>query len=103
MSVRIPMPPGCYGVKTLDGREYNRTPGSTVVMEDHHAAQIAGSAAGINGILSAQRLTAIGTRRGKVCTNQECRRVWQVWTTTCHRCGAPTEDSEAQHNGPVRT
>lgn len=92
MTTRVPLPPGCYGVKVEDtGREYNRTPGGTITMSDADAAKIKHSSAGINGILSADRMTAIGTRIGQVCTNPECRRVWQAWTHTCHTCGSPTE------------
>ena len=93
MSARVALPrtgrkTGCYGLEFPDGSKVSGRPGSTVTVDDHQAAQIAASSNSRLGLVSATMQTSLGTRSGRWCV--PCRKLWQGWTTKCHKCGGPT-------------
>lgn len=85
MSTRVELPTGCYGLKMPDGTKYDAKPGRSVVVEDHHARQVAKSSNAKLGIVDASKGYAIGTRRGKRC--DDCQFLAQGWASACPRCG----------------
>ena len=90
MTVRVNLPPGCYGLKADDGTPYNDKPGGKVVIEDHHAKQIMKGRNGQLGIITDRQPVSIGTRRGQRCIR--CGFLAQGWATQCPRCGGETEE-----------
>jgi len=92
---RVQLPPGCYGVEGVNGQKYSARPGGTLDVPQHVADRISKSTAGATGVLRGGELLSLGTKRGRLC--RDCRRMWQAWSTTCPRCGEPTEaDHESE-------
>ena len=98
MSVRVKLPgepgkPGCVGlVSRMDGTQYRGRPGSTITIDDRHAAEMAISnrTGSDNGLLSLKEGFSFGTRKGRTCSESCSRTTWNVWNDTCPRCGAAT-------------
>lgn len=67
-----------------------RTEGGTIKVPDEYMPELKASNAVRNGILSAGRSFRLGTKQGRVCSESCSPRVWQVWTTECPGCRAPT-------------
>jgi hypothetical protein len=91
MSTRIELPPGCSGITCQDGTRYTGRKGGSVVVDDRHAAAIARSRHGGTGLITAARMTQLGTRTGRWCP--ACARLWQAWSRTCPRCGGVTTEA----------
>lgn len=92
---RVQLPPGCYGIEGANGKKYSAKPGGTLDVPQHVADRISKSTAGASGVLRGGELLSLGTKRGRLC--RDCRRMWQAWSTTCPRCGEPTEaDHESE-------
>jgi hypothetical protein len=86
---RVNLPPGCGGFTAADGR-YDARPGTHVTVSDEHAARLRKSAHTSVGMISVGGGIVIGTKKGRRC--DPCGgRVWQAWSLSCPRCGAPTE------------
>ena len=88
---RANLPPGCFSLQMEDGTQYRaRRAGGHVEVADHHAKAINQTVGnGDAGLVSAKGAHYIGTRNGRWCP--DCRRLWNVWNTTCVKCGGPTE------------
>lgn len=88
--MKVQLPPGCKGFDCKDGTRYTATkPGGQVTVSDRHAdaikdSQFAGDAQLIGNI----GRESFGTRRTMKCP--KCRRLWNAWTTECHKCGEAT-------------
>lgn len=91
---KVQLPPGCYGFECKDGTKYTGKPGTSVDVSDRHAEALKKSQFGGDGHLIGHvgRLS-IGTKDGKWC--RSCNRLWNVWNSTCPKCGTATE-SEAE-------
>lgn len=88
MSQRVQLPPGCSGFRCADGSVYSAKPGTSVVLEDHHASSLAKSQHQSIGLVKSGESFSIGTKKGRWCP--ACSRVWQAWSVACPRCGAET-------------
>ena len=93
MTRRAQLPPGCKSLAMEDGTTYNAArAGGHVDVSDHHARYInAMGGNGDAGLVSASGGHYIGTKTGRWCTNCQPARLWNVWSTQCPRCGAPTQ------------
>lgn len=93
---RLLLPPGCYGVQAGEGgKQYNGKPGGVVTIDERDVPKIASSTAGRNGLLTANRTYGIGTRAGRLCTDEHgtgCRFLAQAWSETCPKCGSATQE-----------
>lgn len=88
MSVRVNLPPGCYGLEDRTGKTRPVRPGSAVTVSDEMASRIRSSKLGSVGMLSGTERHFLGTRNGRWCT--ACRRLWNAWNDRCPRCKAET-------------
>lgn len=89
MSVKVNLPPGCYGFQAKDGTKYDANrPGGTVTVSDRHAKAINEGQFGEKGLVSAKGAQSFGTKTTMACT--QCNRKWNAWNTTCPRCGIET-------------
>lgn len=98
--MKVQLPPGCYGFDCKDGTKYTGRPGGHVDVDDRHAKAIRTGQFGQAGFVSASGAVSFGTRRGQRC--RPCNRVWNVWNTSCPRCGAPTESESEEAHDRVR-
>jgi hypothetical protein len=87
MSQTFTLPPGCRGFTTADGQTLRSSSNGTITLEDNHASRLLRSAHASTGLVSAQS-HRLGTKTGRWCVS--CSRLWQAWTTRCHRCGELT-------------
>jgi hypothetical protein len=95
VATTLQLPSGCYGIQMPGGQEINGRPGGRISVPDEYVPAIKASNAGRNGILDTQRGTALGTRRGRRCLDQYeqgCTFLAQAWSTSCPRCGSPTQE-----------
>lgn len=96
MGVKVNLPPGCAGLDLKDGSRYNarRAPGGGRMVEvsERHARAINSGQFGEQGLMDAHERSQIGTKKGRWC--KPCGRIWQAWTTTCHKCGGETVPEE---------
>jgi hypothetical protein len=83
MGERVNLPPGCGGFTCLDGSRYDAKPGTSVVLEDHHAAKLKKSQHSAIGLVTSMSYS-LGTKMGTRCPT--CRFLGQAWTTECPRC-----------------
>jgi hypothetical protein len=89
----IELPPGCYGVQdSVTGLEFNGKPGGKVDVPDELVPAIQNSSAGRSGTLTTTRSYQIGTKRGRVCTDNGCGFLAQAWSEKCPRCKSPTRE-----------
>jgi len=91
---RVQMPEGCTGLDMADGTRYSGKPGDMVTVEDRHASAINRSYYRDAGIMRGEQVLVIGTRAARTCTSCTPSRRWNVWNTSCPRCGAPTTSEE---------
>jgi hypothetical protein len=86
MPVRVNLPDGCEGLQLQDGTRYDAPrAGGAVTVSDDHARWING---GDGALVQASGRQFLGTKRGRWC--EACRRLWQVWSVVCPRCGEAT-------------
>ena len=86
---RVRLPDGCYGLNMANGRKYKaEKPGGTVEVSGKDAHYINTSYYGQSGIMTGNPQFGIGTRKGRWC--EPCKRLWNVWSAECPRCGAAT-------------
>ncbi len=88
------LPEGCFGLDMADGTRYSGRPGDVVTVADEHASAINKSWYRQAGVMRGEMTYAIGTRRARVCTTCRPTRKWNLWNTTCPRCGQPTDIEE---------
>lgn len=89
MTVKVNLPPGCYGFQAKDGTKYDANrPGGSVSVDDRHAKAINEGQFGQNDFVSAKGMQSFGTKISQVC--EPCGRVWNAWNHTCPKCGAET-------------
>lgn len=88
------MPPGCFGLDLADGTKYTGNPGTTLNVSDDHARAINKSWYGSAGVMRGDEQYAVGTKAARVCLGCRPSRRWNLWTTTCPRCGAETSTEE---------
>lgn len=88
--VKVALPPGCDGLQ-VGGRTYRRAAGGEHAMVPERAAEVIRSV-DTGGIVSASAQTlSVGTRKGRWCMQCSPPRLWNAWSHSCPRCGAPTE------------
>lgn len=83
MGERVNLPPGCGGFTCADGTRYDAKPGTSVTLEDKHAAKLRKSNHRAIGLVTPMSY-ALGTKDGMRCP--ACRFLGQAWTTECPRC-----------------
>jgi hypothetical protein len=89
MPVTVELPPGCKGLDCKDGTRYTAAqPGGHIRVDDRHAEAITQGQYGEHGLMDARGRTFLGTKAGRECS--ACRRVWQVWSFVCPKCGGET-------------
>lgn len=88
MSVKVNLPPGCYGFEAKDGTKYTAKPGGTVEVSDRHAKAINRGQFGQADFISAKGAQSFGTRSGQLC--ESCGRLWNAWNSVCPKCDVPT-------------
>lgn len=89
MSVKVNLPPGCYGFEAKDGTKYTAgRPGGHVNVEDRHARAINQGQYGQQDFISAKGSQSFGTKTGKLC--EPCGRLWNAWNSVCPKCGHDT-------------
>lgn len=88
MSVKVQLPPGCYGFDCKDGTKYTGKPGGSVEVSDRHAKAINQGQYGDKGLVSAKGQMSFGTKRGQLC--EPCGRLWNAWNKTCPKCATET-------------
>lgn len=100
MGTRVQLPPGCAGFDCKDGTRYSADrPGGAVTVSDRHADALRTSQfAGDGHLIGNIGRLSFGTRGSRVCPG--CRRIWNVWTDVCHRCGVATYDPDAASAAP---
>lgn len=87
---KVQLPEGCYGLDMANGKKYKADkPGGQVEVSAKDAHYIDTSFYGQTGIMSGRESFTFGTRKGQVCA--PCRRLWNVWSKQCPRCGEDTE------------
>ena len=86
---RVNLPAGCGGFTSADGSRYDAKPGTSVELSDVHAARLAKSQHASIGMITLNPGTRIATKGGRRCA--PCRRLWNVWSVVCPKCGQPTE------------
>lgn len=98
---RVQLPDGCTGLDFGNGQKYTAPkPGGMVEVSEDASRQLNRSWYKQSGTMHAEQHFAVATRDGRYCP--PCRRWWQVWTNTCHKCGQPTIDTtppEENHDG----
>jgi hypothetical protein len=83
MGERFNLPPGCAGFTSVDGSRISAKAGTSVVLEDHHAARLKKSAHASIGLVTPMSY-ALGTKKSTLCP--ACNFLGQAWTTECPRC-----------------
>jgi hypothetical protein len=87
---RVQLPDGCYGLDMANGKKYTADkPGGQVEVTERDSKYIGTSWYGQTGVMSGSQTLSFGTKRGRWCWT--CRRLWNNWTTSCHKCGELTE------------
>jgi hypothetical protein len=89
VSVKVNLPPGCYGFEAKDGTKYTaKRPGGHVDVDDRHARAINQGQYGQSDFISAKGAQSFGTKTGQLC--ESCGRVWNAWNSHCQKCDVPT-------------
>jgi hypothetical protein len=90
----VTLPPGCFGIQMEStGQEFNARPGGTVYVPDEYGSELSQSNAAQNGMITVGLRANLGTRRGRLCTRENCHFIAQVWSDECPRCGHPTGEA----------
>jgi hypothetical protein len=96
---RVQLPDGCYGLDMANGKKYTADkPGGQVEVTERDSKYIGTSWYGQTGVMSGSQTLSFGTKRGRWCWT--CRRLWNSWTTVCHKCGELTAP-EYRHGDPI--
>lgn len=85
---KINLPDGCTGLDFPDGSKVDGKQGSTVEVSENQARAIDGSWYSRSNVMNSSQQLMFGTPTGMRCV--PCKRVWNVWNKTCHKCGEPT-------------
>ena len=88
----VNLPPGCRSLSFADGGKPVRAAregGRVEVSESRARAINAMTGNGTAGLINASPGTFIGTKKGRWCA--ACKRLWNVWSTECPKCGGATE------------
>jgi hypothetical protein len=94
VSVRVQLPPGCEGF-TGGSERYRARPGGVVTVSDEDARKLdAMPGNGTAGLVTARSRVFAGTRKSRWCFACTPARVWNAWTTRCHRCGGATQPGD---------
>jgi hypothetical protein len=90
-TTKVTVPSGCTGLDMADGTRYNAPKqGTSIEVDDRHAAAVKRSWYGGTGVISTNGLAvALGTKKGRRCG--PCGRIWNAWSDSCPKCGRPTE------------
>lgn len=90
MGQRVQLPAGCGGFRCADGSVYSAKPGTSVVLEDHHARSLSKSQHQSIGLVTANEGFSFGTKKSRYCG--PCRREWNAWSDLCPKCGLETAE-----------
>jgi hypothetical protein len=97
MGERFNLPPGCAGFTSADGSRISAKAGTSVVLEDHHAARLKKSAHASIGLVTPMSY-ALGTKKSTLCP--ACNFLGQAWTTECPRCQTEMLREDGYTSGP---
>jgi hypothetical protein len=85
---KVTLPDGCLGLEFSDGTKVDGRAGAAEVTETQ-ARDIDHSWYRRAGVMRGGVAFSFGTKAGRAC--RPCKRTWNAWSSTCPRCGAPTD------------